>query len=151
MTDAHSLTRKQVIGLFDQIETLREYIRQLEDALVPMSQLPSQWNLSSHQARLLRAIRAAGPSGLSHDSAMLAIYGMIDEAPDDRIIHVFLVHIRRRLAAANVPICIERIPKFGWRMPPESCAVFDAAIASDQRRWPECSRANAASYTRKVA
>lgn len=124
-------------ALRDENETLREQIRQYQEALAPRALLPKSWRLTGKQETLLRALRAVGPNVLHHERAMLALYDMWEDAPDQKILDIMICHIRRKLMEAQAQIRIETVWGRGWRMTPESCAMFDAAIAADAARWPE--------------
>ena len=139
MSDAspHHLTREQVIALLEERETLREHVRHLEDLLVPHAVLPQAWRLTTKEEQLLRAIRAVGPNVLHHERAIIALYGMWEDAPGQKTFEVLLCKIRRKLTEAQAQIRIETVWGRGWRMTPESCAMFDAAVAADQARWDQ--------------
>ena len=119
----------------DEIETLREQVLQLEEALAPRAMLPRSWRLTKTEERLLRAIRAVGPNLLHHERAMLALYGMWEDMPEQKILDVLVCKIRRKLMEAQAQIRIETVWGRGWRMTPESCAMFDAAVAADRAPW----------------
>jgi len=131
----HYLTREQVIALLEERDTLREHVRQLEEALAPTVILPRAWRLSRTEECLIRAIRAVGPNVLHHERAMLTLYGMWDEVPCQKIIDVWICKLRRKLQHAQAQITIETIWGRGWRMSPESCARFDAIVAADRAQW----------------
>lgn len=133
----HHLTREQVVALLEERDTLRETVRQLEEALVPTTILPRSWRLTSTEERLLRALRAVGQNVLHHERAMLALYGMIEDAPEQKIIDVWVHKVRTKLRHAQAQITIETIWGRGWRMTPEGCAQFDALVAADRARWAE--------------
>ncbi|MGU3668446.1 helix-turn-helix domain-containing protein [Methylobacterium sp. A49B] len=131
----HNLSRQQVMALLDQRDTLLEQVRQLEEALAPTAILPRTWRLTATEERLLRALRAVGPNVLHHERAMLALYGMLDEAPQQKILDVLVCKIRRKLMEAQAQVRIETIWGRGWRLSPESCARFDALVGEDRARW----------------
>jgi len=137
----HHMSRDQVIALLEERDTLLEQVRQLEEALAPTSILPRTWRLTKTEERLLRALRAVGPNVLNHERAMLALYGMWDDAPEQKILDVLICKIRRKLMEEQAQIRIETIWGRGWRMTPESCARFDALVGADQARWPSSARA----------
>lgn len=132
---AHHLTRDQVIALLEERDELREHVRQLEDALAPHAVLPRSWRLSAMQERLLRALRAVGPNVLHRERAMIALYGLWEDAPDQKIIDVMICKLRQRLMEAQAQIHIETIWGRGWRMTAEGCTRFDAVIAADRAAW----------------
>ena len=125
----------------DEIEPLREKVRQYEEALAPRGLLPRAWRLTGKEETLLRALRAVGPNVLHHERAMLALYGMWEDMPEQKIIDVFICKLRRKLMEAQAQIRIKTVWGRGWRMTPESCAMFDAAVAADQARWDRQRRA----------
>jgi len=124
-------------ALREENDALREEIRQLKEALAPTAILSRAWRLSKMEERLLRAIRAVGPNLLHHERAMLILYGMWEDMPEQKILDVMICHIRRKLMHAQAQIRIETVWGRGWRMTPESCAMFDAAIAADLARWDQ--------------
>jgi len=125
----------------DEIETLREENRQLREALAPRVTLPREWRLTKYEERLIRAIRAVGPNVLHQERVMLALYGMADDAPETKSLETMLCKIRRKLREAGAEVTIETVWARGWRMTPESCAAYDAAVAADRARWPAMRRA----------
>ncbi|QGY05557.1 helix-turn-helix domain-containing protein [Methylobacterium mesophilicum SR1.6/6] len=137
----HNLSRQQVMALLEERDTLLEQVRQLEEALAPAAILPRSWRLTSTEERLLCALRAVGPNVLHHERAMLALYGMLDEAPQQKILDVLVCKIRRKLMEAQAQIRIETIWGRGWRLSPESCARFDALVGEDRVRWAAQGRA----------
>lgn len=127
--------------LREENETQREYIRQLEEALAPDTPLPRAWKMSKSQSRFLWALRNAAPDFLKRERGMLAVYRSSDEFPATRSLDNQLRFIRRNFREIGVPITFESFKGIGWRMPPESCAIFDDAVAADQARWPAMGRA----------
>ncbi|BAU91210.1 hypothetical protein MPPM_2605 [Methylorubrum populi] len=141
---AHHLTRSQVIALLEERDTLRETIRQLEDILVPFMVLPKDWRLTTSEQRMMRALRASAPGILHKERAMIAMYGTWEDAPEQKIVDVFICKIRRKLMEAQTRIHIETIWGRGWRLTPESIQIFDgivAADAADYPAWPSAERA----------
>jgi len=121
----------------DEIETLREQVLQYEEILAPRALLPRAWRLTAKEEQLLRALRAVGPNILHHERAMLTLYGMWEDMPEQKILDVMICKIRRKLMEAQAQIRIETVWGRGWRMTPESCAMFDAAVAADRARWDQ--------------
>ena len=138
---AASRAADPVAVLREENEVLREQVLQYQKALAPTAILPRAWRLTKTEERLLRAIRAVGPNLLHHERAMLALYGMWEDMPEQKILDVLVCKIRRKLMEAQVRIRIETVWGRGWRMTPESCAMFDAAVAADQARWDQARRA----------
>lgn len=137
---SHHLSRDQVVALIEERDTLLEQVRQLEEALAPTAVLPRAWRLTATEERLLRALRAVGPNVLHHERAMLTLYGMFEDAPQQKILDVLVCKIRRKLIEAQAQIRIETIWGRGWRLSAESCAQFDAAVAADAKRWTSFAR-----------
>ncbi|GJE37819.1 helix-turn-helix domain-containing protein [Methylobacterium persicinum] len=135
MNSLASIDNDRIIRtLRDENDTLRERIRQLEEALIHPVLPPLSWGLSPKQSLILQAIRAASPGYLHLDRAMIILYGMSDEAPCKRVLYVFMAHTRRKLERAGVPLVIEAVAFRGWRLPPESRETYDAAIAAENER-----------------
>lgn len=132
---SHHLSRDQVVALLEERDTLLEQVRQLEEALAPTAVLPRAWRLTATEERLLRALRAVGPNVLHHERAMLTLYGMFEDAPQQKILDVLVCKIRRKLMEAQAQIRIETIWGRGWRLSAESCARFDALVAADRAAW----------------
>lgn len=126
-----------IAALREENEILREQVRQHQEALAPTALLPRAWRLTKTEERFLRAIRAVGPNLLHHERAMLTLYGMWEDMPEQKILDVMLCKIRRKLMHAQAQIRIETVWGRGWRMPPEACAAFDAAVAADLARWDQ--------------
>lgn len=137
MPEMSNLTRAQAIALLEERDTLSEQVRQLQEALAPTTLLPRAWRLTKTEERFLRAIRAVGPNLLHHERAMLALYGMWDNMPEQKILDVMICKIRRKLMEAQAQVRIETIWGRGWRLTPEGCAAFDAAIIADRARWEQ--------------
>ncbi len=93
----------------EQNVVLREQVRQLQQALAPVALLPGHWRLTTTKERLLRAIRAVGPNLPLHERAMLALYAMWEDAPEQKLLDVLVCKIRRKLMEAQAQIRIERI------------------------------------------
>ena len=128
-------TRDQIAALLEERDTLREEVRQLKAALAPAAVLPRHWRLKPKEEILLRALRSVGPNVLHRERAMLALYDTWQDAPDQKIVGVFLVHLRRKLMMAQAQIPIETVWGRGWRLSPQACACFDAAVRTDRMAW----------------
>lgn len=135
---AHDLTREATARLQDECDELRERVRQLEEALTPTILLPRAWRLTRMEGRMLRLLRAGGGNVVHHERAMIALYGMWDEAPQQKILDVLICKCRRKLMEAQARITIETIWGRGWRLTLPSIDAFDIAVAAEQRfvPWP---------------
>ncbi|MCJ2069582.1 helix-turn-helix domain-containing protein [Methylobacterium sp. J-030] len=130
-----------MIALLEERDTLREDVRQLEEALTSMIVLPKAWRLTTTEERVICAIRAVGLNVLHRERGLLALYGLWDEVPDQKNINVWICKIRQKLREAQAEITIETVWGRGWRMTAESWVRFDAFIAADRPRWGTPSRA----------
>lgn len=117
----------------DEIETLRAQVLQYEEAMAPRTLLPRAWRLTAKEEHLLRALRAVGPNILHHQRAMLTLYGILKDMPEQKILDVMICKIRRKLMEAQAQIRIKTVLGRGWRMTPESYA----AVAADHARWQQ--------------
>lgn len=135
MSDAYTLGAKEVMALIEKLECAREYIRQLEEQLVPSARLPEVWGLAPLQDRLLRAIRAGGSNGVSRERLMVALYGMQSDPPGAKVLDVYVCKIRQQLDETRSGIAIDTLWGTGWRMPAWSCTAFDQAVAAEAERW----------------
>ena len=134
MTAPRSAT-EALRALRDENEELREQVRQLREALAPTAMLPRQWRLSPTQERLLRALRAVGKDTLHRERAFHALYASWDDMPEMASLDALVSKLRRRLREAGAPIEIKAVWGRGWRLTPEGCAAYDAAVADDQAQW----------------
>jgi two-component system cell cycle response regulator CtrA len=86
-----------------EIDTLRERVRQLEQALMPNAPLPVEWGLTAAEARLFSALTARDMA--TKEQLMTALYsGRPDEEPEIKIIDVFVCKIRKKLKPFGVKI-----------------------------------------------
>lgn len=79
----------------------------------------SKWlllGLSPTEARMLDFIMKAGKAGIHRERLMAMLYsGSGKDWPQDRILDVFAIRIRKKLKAAGSDIEIRSIRGFGWR------------------------------------
>lgn len=75
-------------------------------------------------------LRSAAPNVVHRERMLIALYGLIDEAPEPKILDVYLCKVRRRLMEAQARIDIETVWGRGWRLSPESVARFDEAVTA---------------------
>ncbi|WP_283800076.1 helix-turn-helix domain-containing protein [Nitratireductor sp. GZWM139] len=87
-----------------EINTLRERIRQLEEALSPASiEIPMEWGLTATEARIFSHMATRDVA--RKDAIMLAVYGgRSGEMPDEKIVDVLICKMRKKLAAFGVQI-----------------------------------------------
>ena len=87
-----------------EIETLRERIRQLEDALAPSNiHIPVEWRLTSSEAKVFAHLTTRDVA--TKQSIMLAMYSdRIDVEPEIKIVDVFVCKMRKKLKSFGVEI-----------------------------------------------
>lgn len=87
-----------------QIETLRERIRQLEEALMPSNTIiPVEWQLTAAEARVFAHLTTREMA--TKRNIMFALYSdRIDEEPEIKIVDVFVCKLRKKLKPFNVQI-----------------------------------------------
>ncbi|TPN44433.1 winged helix family transcriptional regulator [Mesorhizobium sp. B1-1-4] len=93
-----------VIRQQQEIETLRERVRQLEDALVPPSvRVPLEWLLTGSEARLFAFLTTRDVA--TKAAIMQAIYSPgVDDEPEPKIVDVFVCKMRKKLKPFGVSI-----------------------------------------------
>lgn len=93
------VTRQQV-----EIETLRERIRQLEEALSPSAvELPLEWRLTASEARVFAHLTTRKVA--SKQSIMAALYSdRPDDDPEMKIVDVFICKLRKKVKPFGVEI-----------------------------------------------
>ncbi len=87
----------------EQIETLTEHNRQLRDAIAPKISL-SPLGLSPGEGRVVAAVWKAAPNIVTKERLMIALYGLRNDVPEEKIVDVMICKARRRLAALDVRI-----------------------------------------------
>ncbi len=87
-----------------EIQTLRERIRQLEDILSPTSvTVPPEWRLTASEARVFAHLTTRPVA--TKQSIMMAVYSdRVDEDPEIKIVDVFICKMRKKLALYGVVI-----------------------------------------------
>lgn len=87
-----------------EIETLRERVRQLEDALVPdAATVPIEWQLTSSEARLFAFLTTREVA--TKTAIMQALYSdRPDEDPEIKIVDVFICKLRKKVKPFGVDI-----------------------------------------------
>lgn len=90
--------------LQEEVSTLRERVRQLEQALAPDSiAVPLEWCLTAAEASVYRCL-AARPWA-SKATLMVALYSdRADDGPDQKIVDVFICKLRKKLRPFGVGI-----------------------------------------------
>jgi len=136
-TEAHHLSRKQVVDLMEENLTLREALRQMQESLAPQAFLPGAWGLTGKERDLLLALRKASPNVLHKERLLITLYGVLDDdVPDQKILDVFVCKIRQKLARAEAGVAIQTIWGRGWRIDSENLTRLNAHIdAASEPDW----------------
>lgn len=128
-THAHNLTRAQVVALMEERDTLREALRQMQQAMAPQVPVPRNWRLTPKEIMLLLALRRASPGILTKEQCIIALYGVIDDAiPDQKIIDVFICKIRRKLMEAQARIEVTTVWGRGYQLDAMNRQRLNAAL-----------------------
>ncbi|MBD9372094.1 helix-turn-helix domain-containing protein [Rhizobium sp. ARZ01] len=100
--------------LISENEILRERIRQLESALCPDSvRVPVEWLLTSSEAKVFAHL--ASRDFCTRESILLSMYSdRVDEAPEPKIVDVFICKLRRKVKPFGV--AIDTIWGRGWSL-----------------------------------
>lgn len=87
-----------------EIEVLREKVRQLELMLAPPGYVvPIEWRLTVHEARIFCYLLTRPMA--TKDQLMAALYSdRVDEAPEIKIVDVFVCKLRKKIAPFGVKI-----------------------------------------------
>lgn len=90
--------------LRNQLDTLRERNRQLEELLAPSSTtIPPEWSLTASEARVFAHLTTRDEC--SKDSIMAAMYSnRVDAGPEIKIVDVFICKLRKKLRPFGVSI-----------------------------------------------
>lgn len=126
----HPNPQGDVLGLISRLyeaandpERVRKYSDQIEMLVrthMAPQDLAAQYpklNLTRIEARLFGRLHRLVGEGVSRQSLMDAIYfDFLGEEPHDKIIDVFVCHIRQKLKDANIPLKIQSIWGFGFKM-----------------------------------
>ena len=105
--------------LSDALARIEELEIRLEDALAPAEPLPDGLERTMSPIRrklyaLLKKKSADNPGGFVHkDTIINALYGMSDDVPNTKALHVHIFHLRRKLPPHER---IECVWGRGWRL-----------------------------------
>jgi two-component system, cell cycle response regulator CtrA len=88
----------------EQLDQLRERVRQLEEALCPPSVvIPVEWRLTGSEARVFAHLTTKDL--VTKDSLMAAMYSdRADEEPEKKIVDVFICKLRKKLKPFGIEI-----------------------------------------------
>lgn len=98
------LGRETTQQLRDRIDELEEENRQLRALLVPRLVLPPECGLTAIEERFVSILLRQAPRVVRYDALHDSLYSGPNDAPGERIIHVMLNHIRKKLARFEVKI-----------------------------------------------
>ena len=116
---ARSAGRGGAQGLDAALARIEELEIRLEDALAPPEPLPIGLDRKLSPVRckiyaLLKRKAQVNPDGFVHKDAMIStLYGLSDEVPSTKALHVHIFHLRRKLPAHER---IESVWGQGWRL-----------------------------------
>jgi DNA-binding response OmpR family regulator len=117
------LLQRQNRELREQLEERDETIRQLREAASSGIAIPEWMPHLTATERLMLAIFADGKVH-SRENVMDRLYGDRTEAPISKIVDVYIIRLRRKLAPLGIQI--ETLWGQGWRLTPESIALMRA-------------------------
>ena len=119
---------RRVAVLVEDVETLREEVRQLRALLAPPIRLPIEWRLTLSEERLLSALRAAGPRTLTRERAIVAMCDREVDLPNSQILSVLASRIRAKLRLIGIENPIIAVAGEGYRLTPAGLAALKAAL-----------------------
>jgi len=124
------MTEALIEDLREQIAEKDERIRQLLDELGAKQPLPrGLGRFSPREAELLGLL--VKRDIVSRETAMVVLYGDRNAPPDDKVIDVYLHHLRKKLAL--VGMTIEKRSGQGWLLSAADKAII-AAMRDQERR-----------------
>jgi hypothetical protein len=116
---ARSVGRSGGHGLDAALARIEELEIRLEDALAPPEPLPPGLDRKLSPVRckiyaLLKRKAQVNPAGYVHKDAMISVlYGLSDEVPSTKALHVHIFHLRRKLPPHER---VESVWGQGWRL-----------------------------------
>lgn len=84
-------------------QSLRDENEMLKEALGMSAPATREWGLSPRENQTLGII-AKRPEGASHERLFSALYGAKNDPPGEKIIHVTISHMRRKLRPYGIQI-----------------------------------------------
>ena len=120
-----------MIAQRERIEELEEEVRQLRELLAPTVALPASLGLSQSARKVLGALLARSPRTVKKDALMHALYFNIDDAPEQKIIDVFIHKIRKALRPLGVEIGTDW--GIGYFIDAKSAAALHGLIEGENR------------------
>lgn len=126
-------------NLASALARIEELEIQLEDALAPPEPLPIGLDLKMSPVRckiyaLLKRKALLNPEGFVHKDAIIsALYGLSDEIPSTKALHVHIFHLRKRLPDHEQ---IESVWGQGWRLVTKRLDVTSRLSLSESEPQP---------------
>ena len=118
----------EIATLRSLVEERDEEIRQLRLALVPQVYFPRAWRLTSTESRLLAFLLARSPQPRTKEQIVDAIYAGSDEAPDPKIVDVFVCKLRDKIKPFGLEILTHR--GSGYSLDPAGAEAVRMAVAA---------------------
>jgi len=122
--------------LRDEVATLREALRQAEEAVCPPLCLPAAWGMTSHEQRFLLALYAAKGEVVTRFRMSVATHGVMSDRDGGRSVqNRHLCNIRRKLRVLGVPVTVHVVKQgeahsdraAGWCLDRDSLRVIGEA------------------------
>lgn len=114
-----------------ELDEALETIRQLRAQLVPTLSFPPSWCLTPKESALLAFLVARSPRPTSHEQILDAIYQGYDEAPQPKLVDVYIFRLRGKLAPVGVEIRTHR--GFGFFIAAEQAKVIRQVCGAEAR------------------
>ena len=111
-------------------DELRERIRQLEGLISLGKEMPAELRLSRMESKFLGLLYRRDIA--SKEAVMMVLYGHMISPPDDKVLNVFILRMRRKLASRG--ITIENLWGQGWTLPPGSKAIIKSLLSNNGDR-----------------
>jgi DNA-binding response OmpR family regulator len=121
----------KVVDFLKEIDTLREAVRRYEELLKPSLYTPRAWRLTPNEEAVLLVLYGAKTRVVHRERMPIGVYGILADAPEQKILDVFICKVRRKLMCAQTRIGIETVWGRGWRLTDESHARLHAAVAGE--------------------
>ncbi|MGX7708008.1 winged helix-turn-helix domain-containing protein [Methylobacterium sp. Gmos1] len=124
-------SRLKIVDLLEEIDTLREAVRRYEELLKPSLYAPLSWRLTPHEEAVLLVLYGAKTRVVHRERMLIGVYGILADAPEQKILDVFVCKVRRKLMEAQTRISIDTVWGRGWRLNEENHARLHAAITGE--------------------
>lgn len=125
-----TMTRGQVVKLLDEVETLREQVRQYQEALAPETVFPLTWRLRPQARTVLTVLHARRGNLVAYERLTLAVAGTHPDLAEPSRGHLgmLVMHIRRALAAAGIPEAVSTFRGQGYVLTVLAGVAVDQAV-----------------------